>query len=196
MKMIYAATAVAVTIACASVAEAMPGDQPGDAAFCNNYAFSTKQYVDGVLARKPSCLDYSKGVHNNYQMHFDWCRRTSRGEVEGAAQNIRRLGNQCLGAGQRGGNFGGGNGGRGNFGGNRGGGNRGGGPTDPAFCQSYAQGMVALGAEAVRRNCLQYGAQGLHTNYQSHYNWCLGQTRSSATGAATHVNRLLASCNR
>ncbi|MCO5089265.1 MAG: hypothetical protein M9883_20675 [Methylobacteriaceae bacterium] len=107
MKKFGLATALVAIIACASFAEAMPGDQPGDAAFCNNYAFTTKQYVDGVLARKPSCLDYSKGVHNNYQMHFDWCRRTARGDVEGAAQNIRRLGNICLSAGQGGGNFGG-----------------------------------------------------------------------------------------
>lgn len=197
MKKYYAAIALMATIGCASVAGAMPNDPdttPGDAAFCNRYAFSTKQFVDGILARKPSCLDYSKGVHGDYQMHFSWCRRTPRTNVEGAARAIRNYGNRCIGAaGGGGGNFGGRGNGGGNFGG---GGNRGGGATDPGFCQNYAQGMVALGAEAMRKNCLQYGPQGLHTNYQSHYNWCLRNSRGAVQGAAARINGLLASCNR
>ena len=206
MKSFYAAVALMATLGFASTADAMPNDPdttPGDAAFCNRYAFSTKQFVDGILARKPSCLDYSKGVHGDYQMHYSWCQRTPRTSVEGAARNIRNLGNRCIAASAGGnpgpGNFNGGGsnfGGRGNGGGSFGGGNRGGGATDPAFCQNYAQGMVALGAEAARRSCLQYGPQGLHTNYQSHYNWCLGKSRAAVQGAAARINGLLASCNR
>ena len=107
--------------------------------------------------------------------------------------HIRDLVQKCTAS-----NRGGANNGRGNFGNNGGppaGGNRNA-STDPGFCQSYAQGMVAMGTEAIRKNCLQYGPQGLHTNYQSHYNWCLRQTRAAASGAAARVNGLLASCNR
>lgn len=183
-KFAMTATAVAM-LAGATAVHAMPGDQPGGERYCRQYAETTASVVGDALKRNPSCLDYSRGVHSNVKMHYDWCMRTGRGEVDGAGMHIRNLVQKCTAANRGGGNFGG-----------NGGGNSGGGRTDPAFCQSYAQGMVALGAEAVRRNCLQYGPQGLHTNYQSHYNWCLGQSRSSATGAAAHVNRLLASCNR
>lgn len=107
MKTIYAAVAAMFTLGYASVAAAMPGDRPGDAAFCNNYAFTTKQFVDGVLARNPSCLDYGKGVHGDYQMHYSWCQRTPRESVEGAARAIRNYGNRCLAAAQGGGKVGG-----------------------------------------------------------------------------------------
>jgi hypothetical protein len=108
MRMLLAAIAAVATLGCASVTVAMPNDPdttPGDASFCKNYAASTKRFVDGVLARQPKCLDFSRGVHGDYQMHFSWCQRTARSEVEGAARHIRDLGRQCVGAG-RGGNFG------------------------------------------------------------------------------------------
>ncbi|ATQ69619.1 hypothetical protein Ms3S1_36160 [Methylosinus sp. 3S-1] len=107
MKMLLAAIAATAMLGCASAAVAMPNDPdttPGDGYFCDKYASSTKRFVDGVLARKPSCLDYGKGVHADYQMHFSWCQRTPRTEVEGAARHIRDLGRQCVGVG-RGGNF-------------------------------------------------------------------------------------------
>jgi len=185
---------LAVTIGCVSVANAMPNDpdtKPGGERYCRQYAEFTASVVQDALRRNPSCLDYSRGVHANVPMHYDWCMRTPRREVDGAGMHIRNLVQKCTAA-----NRGGTNNGQGNFGGNPGGGGNRGASTDPAFCTSYAQGMVAMGAEAIRKNCLQYGPQGLHTNYQSHYNWCLGKTRATVTGAASHVNGLLASCNR
>lgn len=188
MKEFFSATALVAALGCASAAIAMPNDpdtKPGGQRYCNQYAEFTASAVEDALKRNPSCLDYSRGVHSNVKMHYDWCMRTPRREVDGAGMHIRDLVQKCT-APKRGGNNG-----QGNFGNNGGAA-----PTDPAFCTSYAQGMVAMGTEAIRKNCLQYGAQGLHTNYQSHYNWCLGKTRPAVTGAAAHVNGLLASCNR
>lgn len=83
-----------------SVAWAMPNDPdttPGGRRFCQQYASTTADVVAGALRHKPSCLDYGRGVHSNYGMHFDWCMRTPRTEVEGAADHIRRLVAQCSG---------------------------------------------------------------------------------------------------
>ena len=86
---------------------------------------------------------------------------------------------------QQGGGYGGGYGG--------GGGGRGGGY---GYCQTWAQGMVAMGAEAARKGCLQYGPQGLHTNYDAQVDWCLGVPRRRTQARAARANGLLASCNR
>ncbi|NLH81572.1 MAG: hypothetical protein GX458_12105 [Phyllobacteriaceae bacterium] len=54
--------------------------------------------MSAALKRNPSCLDYGRGVHADIRMHFDWCMRTPRTEVQGAADHIRALVRQCTGA--------------------------------------------------------------------------------------------------
>lgn len=82
-------------------ANAMPNDPdttPGGPRFCQQYASTTSNVVAGGLQQNPSCLDYGRGVHSNYQMHYDWCMRTPRTEVEGASMHIRDLVARCTGA--------------------------------------------------------------------------------------------------
>ncbi|HMN71323.1 MAG TPA: hypothetical protein PKA55_05585 [Rhodoblastus sp.] len=74
------------------------------------------------------------------------------------------------------------------------GGGYGGGPF--RYCRTWAQGMVLIGAEAARRGCLQYGPQGLHTNYDAHFQWCMSTSPGRTQRAAARANALLASCNR
>lgn len=84
----------------ASLGWAMPNDPdttPGNEGFCQGYAKSTSDFVRKVLAQKPSCMDVSKGVHADYEMHLSWCRYTPQTEVEGAARHIRDLANRCIG---------------------------------------------------------------------------------------------------
>ena len=78
----------------------------------------------------------------------------------------------------------------------RGGGYGGGGYGGYGYCETWAQGMVAMGAEAARKGCLQYGPQGLHTNYEAHIDWCLGVSRGRTQARAARANALLYSCNR
>ncbi|MFV0279766.1 MAG: hypothetical protein ACK5JM_03265 [Rhodoblastus sp.] len=75
-----------------------------------------------------------------------------------------------------------------------GGGGRWGGGTGPRYCASYAQGMVAIGVQAMRRGCAQYGPVGLHTNYNAHYNWCMRHSPRRVQEQAAGLNALLASC--
>lgn len=97
IKISVAIFALAVTTG-ATVAWSMPGDPdttPGGQRFCGQYASTTAAVVGDALKRNPSCLDYGRGVHADTRMHFDWCMRTPRTEVEGAADHIRRLVAQC-----------------------------------------------------------------------------------------------------
>lgn len=64
------------------------------------------------------------------------------------------------------------------------------------YCRTWAQGMVAMGIEAARRGCLQYGPQGLHANFEAHIDWCLGVSRGRSQARAARANALLASCDR
>lgn len=101
MKMFSAAVALMATLGLASVADAMPNDPdttPGAPPFCKTYASKTANVVAKALKRNASCLDYGKGMHSDYRMHYDWCLRTPRTEVEGAAEHIRDLSNRCVAA--------------------------------------------------------------------------------------------------
>lgn len=73
--------------------------QQGDARFCGSYAANMSGMGDLAVKKNPACLDYGKGVHGNYQSHFDWCMRTPVPSVQGAETNIRRLIAQCTGNG-------------------------------------------------------------------------------------------------
>lgn len=100
MMKIYTALCALAMIGGASAAGAMPNDPdttPGGPAFCQEYASKTARVVARALDRKPSCQDYGKGVHSDYNMHYDWCMRTPRTEVEGAASHIRDLVRGCAG---------------------------------------------------------------------------------------------------
>ena len=65
--------------------------------FCQSYAANAAGMSDRAIKRNPACLDYSKGVHGNFKMHYDWCMRTATPSVHGAEANIRRLVTQCTG---------------------------------------------------------------------------------------------------
>jgi hypothetical protein len=68
------------------------------ARFCEQYASTTADVVSDALKTNPECLDYSKGVHSDYTMHFNWCRQNSRDTVTGAADHIRDLVSRCTAA--------------------------------------------------------------------------------------------------
>ncbi len=157
--------------------------------------------ISGVAARADFCGDYATSMAGigdqgsriqcnvarpNWQHHFNWCVRNPPDRVRAALSKTRGALDQCR-ARQRGG---------GGYGGGGGGGYGGGGGGGPGYCNTWAQGMVALGGEAARKGCLQYGAQGLHTNFQAHVNWCLRNPPGRTQAAAARANQLLASCNR
>ncbi len=68
---------------------------PGGVRFCKQYASSVASIAADAIKKNPACLNPSKGMHPVYQMHFSWCMRTPRNQVEGAADNIMRLAKQC-----------------------------------------------------------------------------------------------------
>ena len=69
----------------------------GDARFCGNYAKNASEVAGTAMRKNPACLDPSRGVHDNYQSHFDWCMKNPPSSVQGAEANIRRLAAQCTG---------------------------------------------------------------------------------------------------
>lgn len=149
--------------------------------FCGDYA----NYMTGY-ANRANDTGCQIGAHTDWQGHANWCYRNPPDRVRGAMARIRdRFVQTCQ---RRGGGGGGGGYGGGGYGG--------GGGSGPGYCQNYAHGMVAIGAEAMRKGCTQYGPQGLHTNYGSHYNWCLRSPPGRVQSAAARINALLASCNR
>lgn len=100
MKFAHVSICALAVIGGASVAAAMPNDPdttPGGDRFCRQYAGTTADVVAQALKRNPGCLDYGRGVHANVQMHYDWCMRTPRTEVQGAAKHIRDLVGRCAG---------------------------------------------------------------------------------------------------
>ena len=141
-----------------------------DDRFCKQYASNVSAVAKDAIARKKSCFNPSKGVHSNYQSHYDWCRKNTRNAVHGAAENIRKLAAICsinlnnL-------------------------------KTDDRFCKQYASNVSAVAKNAIARNlsCLNPG-KGVHSNYQSHYNWCRKNTRNAVHGAADNIKRLAAQC--
>lgn len=163
-----------LTLAVAAAGTMISGAASAD--FCGNYA-SSMVNINTQAARLGCNL-----THPNWQHHYNWCVRNPPGRVNGALQSWQGRLNQCRPR-QGGGGYGGGG-----YGGGGGGG--------PGYCNTWAQGMVALGGEAARKGCLQYGAQGLHTNFQAHVNWCLRNPPGRSQAAAARANQLLASCNR
>ncbi|MBB4302477.1 hypothetical protein GGD81_001507 [Rhodobium orientis] len=142
--------------------------------FCHQYASTTADVAQDAINKNPACLNPSKGVHGVYQAHYDWCRKTPRKTVEGAADNIRRLARQCT--------------------------RQAGGPngrTSPQFCQKYATNAARVSQNAIDRNpnCLD-PSRGVHSYYQGHYDWCLKNTRGTVQGAAKNIRRLARQCSR
>ena len=66
--------------------------------FCRQYASTTADVASDAISRNPACQDYNRGVHANYDMHFNWCMNNSRDTVTGAADHIRSLAASCAGA--------------------------------------------------------------------------------------------------
>ena len=85
-----AAFLVGLALSCSALAQ-------GDARFCGNYAANASEVAGGAVKKNPACLDPSRGVHSNYQSHFEWCMRNPPSSVQGAEANIRRLAAQCTG---------------------------------------------------------------------------------------------------
>ena len=69
--------------------------EPGDSAFCQQYAAAAATAAKDAIAINPACQDFSKGVHAVTKAHVDWCLKTDRTEVEGASAHIRRLASRC-----------------------------------------------------------------------------------------------------
>jgi hypothetical protein len=76
---------------------ALAQGSPGDARFCQSYAANVSGIGRLAIKKNPACLDYSKGVHGDYTMHYDWCMKTPASSVQGAEANIRRLVSACTG---------------------------------------------------------------------------------------------------
>lgn len=74
---------------------ALAQGQAGDAVFCRQYADTVATASEDAIERNSACLSPSEGVHGDRRNHTDWCLRTPRGEVEGAAVHIRRLATKC-----------------------------------------------------------------------------------------------------
>ncbi len=180
MRRLSLAVVAIITLAGPALAQA-----PGGARFCQQYASSVSSIAGDAIRKNPSCQDFSRGVHANYQMHYTWCMRTPRPEVEGAADNIMRLSSRCTAPRRNPGNSGA---------------NRGGPPPQQApggarFCQQYASSTADVAAEAIRQNpACQDFSRGVHANYQTHYNWCMRTPRPQVEGAADHIRELANRC--
>ena len=85
--------AFVVTVGLAGAALAQ--NKPGGDRFCKKYASNVSEIAKNAIAQNGSCFDPSKGMHSSYQAHYDWCMKTPRDEVKGAAGNIRRLARRC-----------------------------------------------------------------------------------------------------
>ena len=70
---------------------------PDKARFCQTYAANVAGMGNLAIKRNPACLDYSKGVHGDFSMHYDWCMKMPPSSVQGAEANIRRLVSACTG---------------------------------------------------------------------------------------------------
>ena len=88
-------TAAALIAMTSCAAAALAQNPPDKAAFCRSYAANVAGMGDMAIKRNPACLDYSKGVHGVYTMHYDWCMKTPPASVKGAEANIRRLVSAC-----------------------------------------------------------------------------------------------------
>ena len=157
---------------CKRAGNPVGGAQPGatDDRFCKQYASNVSAVAKDAIARKKSCFNPSKGVHSNYQSHYNWCRKNTRNAVHGAAENIRKLAAICsinlnnL-------------------------------KTDDRFCKQYASNVSAVAKDAIARKKSCFNpSKGVHSNYQSHYNWCRKNTRNAVHGAADNIKRLAAQC--
>lgn len=86
---------LALTILPLLAAPAAAQEAPGDAEFCRSYAATTAIVAEDAIRISGACQDFGRGVHGVETMHRDWCSRTPRSSVEGAAVHIRRLASQC-----------------------------------------------------------------------------------------------------
>ncbi len=145
----------------------------GGKQFCSKYAENVSRIAKNAIAQNSSCFDPDKGMHGDYQSHYNWCMRTPRASVKGAAKNIRRLARQC----------------RAQASGNRPGGDR--------FCQQYASSAADVSKQAIARNpaCLMPD-KGVHSYYKGHYDWCMKTPRATVEGAAKNIRRLARACSR
>lgn len=156
--------------------------------FCGDYA----NYMTGY-ANRAADTRCRISTNTNWQGHFNWCQRNPTYRVQEAMQRVKREFQQMCevrrgGGGQYGGGGGYGGGGNGFGGGGFGGGGE-------RYCTNYAQAMVALGAEAARKRCIYYGQHGLHTNYNSHFSWCMRNPKPRVDDAARRITVLFYSCN-
>ncbi len=71
-----------------------------DPAMCKQYAGFLRSMVNKAIQQNGSCLDWDRGVHDVYQMHYNWCLENPRDSVVGAADHIRNLVIDCTGQAQ------------------------------------------------------------------------------------------------
>lgn len=69
--------------------------QAGSDRFCHQYAEIISDIARTAIAKNPACQDFGRGVHSNYQSHYNWCMRNSQDTVHGASDHIKNLAAQC-----------------------------------------------------------------------------------------------------
>ncbi len=140
--------AVVVSVFAALAGPALAQSGPGGDRFCRQYASGVAGIAGDAIRRNPACLDFNKGMHSNYQMHYSWCMRTPRSVVEGAAGNIRRLASLCT---------------------------RGPSSFQQGNCQQYGAWAVSVIFQAQRQGCdVRRAGEVLDPHF--HENWCRHQS--------------------
>lgn len=94
-KSLYAALSLAMISLGAS--QAVAQGTRTDAGLCQQYAGFLRPMVNKAIQMNSRCLDWDRGVHDVYQMHYDWCMNNNRDTVIGAASHVRDLVVQCTG---------------------------------------------------------------------------------------------------
>jgi hypothetical protein len=75
----------------------LPAWAQGDARFCANYAQNASTIGENARRKNPQCVIPSKGLHPDYNSHFNWCMGQLPSTVQSAENNIRRLAMECTG---------------------------------------------------------------------------------------------------
>ena len=136
----------------------------GKTNFCNDYA---QRAVNQQSRNKQSGCGF-KGARwqLNFQNHFNWCMKVSKGKANGERNARKKQLSQCTG---------------------------GGGGSKASFCNSYAQKAVNQQNANLTRGCGFKGARW-QLNYQNHRNWCMKVSKAQANGERNARTQQLKSC--
>jgi len=120
--------------------------------YCRSYALAAIRHNKENLRYR--CRFGGTRWHNNYGVHFNWCKgqsyKTSKSHQDGRIRSLRYCRNKGrLASSKR------------------------------AFCRKYAARAVQQHRVNVRNHCQHRGVEW-HSNYKIHYNWCLKNSRNRA----------------